>query len=151
MLKWVTTLLIFRTKSIRSKTLACRMTAIDGKGVVSDVSSGSMIYEPIMEDGVFRFDCSSDDRTSAFPSISFVNPNVRETPLMIQKGPSFTPTYERTLGQQIVQLELPVGTTFYGTGEVGGQFERTGKRVFTWNTSAWGYGPSTTSLYQSHP
>ncbi|KAK9669054.1 hypothetical protein RND81_13G106000 [Saponaria officinalis] len=141
----------FRTKSIRSKTLACRMAAIDGKGVVSDVSSGSMIYEPIMEDGVFRFDCSSDDRTSAFPSISFVNPNVRETPLIIQKGPSFTPTYERTLGQQIVQLELPVGTTFYGTGEVGGQLERTGKRVFTWNTDAWGYGPSTTSLYQSHP
>lgn len=24
-------------------------------------------------------------------------------------------------------------------------------QVFTWNTDAWGYGPETTSLYQSHP
>jgi len=24
-------------------------------------------------------------------------------------------------------------------------------QVFTWNTDAWGYGPGTTSLYQSHP
>lgn len=24
-------------------------------------------------------------------------------------------------------------------------------QVFTWNTDAWGFGPGTTSLYQSHP
>jgi len=24
-------------------------------------------------------------------------------------------------------------------------------QIFTWNTTAWGYGPETTSLYQSHP
>lgn len=24
-------------------------------------------------------------------------------------------------------------------------------QVFTWNTDAYGYGPGTTSLYQSHP
>ena len=24
-------------------------------------------------------------------------------------------------------------------------------QVFTWNTDAWGYGPGTTPLYQSHP
>lgn len=23
--------------------------------------------------------------------------------------------------------------------------------MFTWNTDAWGYGPGTTPLYQSHP
>ncbi|CAH2056810.1 unnamed protein product [Thlaspi arvense] len=47
--------------------------------------------------------------------------------------------------------ELPRGTSFYGTGEVSGKLERTGKRVFTWNTDAYGYGSGTTSLYQSHP
>lgn len=79
----------------------------------------------------------------------------------------------------LVLVQLPVGTSFYGTGEVSGQLERTGKRVsfvlnffkipivkhisalknlmflflqiFTWNTDAYGYGPGTTSLYQSHP
>lgn len=24
-------------------------------------------------------------------------------------------------------------------------------QILTWNTDAWGYGPGTTSLYQSHP
>ncbi|XP_050374651.1 uncharacterized protein LOC126792229 [Argentina anserina] len=65
--------------------------------------------------------------------------------------PSYIPKFECLLGKQIVKLELPVGTSLYGTGEVSGQLERTGKRVFTWNMDAWGYGSGTTSLYQSHP
>ncbi|KAJ0020657.1 hypothetical protein Pint_31284 [Pistacia integerrima] len=89
----------------------------EGKVITADAISGDMIFQPILEDGVFRFDCSADDRDAAYPSLSF----------------------------------LPVGTSFYGTGEVSGQLERTGKRIFTWNTDAWGYGPGTTSLYQSHP
>ncbi|CAL2258364.1 unnamed protein product [Prunus armeniaca] len=73
------------------------MADYEGKAVATDVTSGSMIFEPVIEDG------------------------------------------------------LPVGTSLYGTGEVSRQLERTGKRVFTWNTDAWGYGSGTTSLYQSHP
>lgn len=127
------------------------MAETDAKGAASDARSGKMIYEPILEEGVFRFDCSSDDRKVAFPSLSFVDAKVRETSLKSKKAPSYLPTFECSQGQQIVQLELPVGTSFYGTGEVSGPLERTGKRVFTWNTDAWGYGPGTTSLYQSHP
>jgi len=48
-------------------------------------------------------------------------------------------------------FKLPTGTSFYGTGEIGGPAERSGKRVYTWNTDAWGYNQNTTSLYQSHP
>ncbi|XP_052211449.1 uncharacterized protein LOC127814178 isoform X2 [Diospyros lotus] len=119
---------------------------------VTDVKSGKMIFEPILEEGIFRFDCSVDDRDAAFPSLSFVNPEKRDRPLMSShKVPSYTPTFKCVLGQQIVEIELPTCTSFYGTGEVSGQLERTGKRVFTWNTDAWGYGPGTTSLYQSHP
>ncbi|CAK9179426.1 unnamed protein product [Ilex paraguariensis] len=128
------------------------MAEYEGMTVTSDVKSGNMVFEPILEEGVFRFDCSADDRNAAFPSLSFVNPKDRETPIMTtDKAPSFTPTFECVLGQQIVNLQLPAGTSFYGTGEVSGQLERTGKRVFTWNTDSWGYGPGTTSLYQSHP
>uniref|UniRef100_A0A803L6D3 Uncharacterized protein n=1 Tax=Chenopodium quinoa TaxID=63459 RepID=A0A803L6D3_CHEQI len=142
---------VCRIKKSCCYKLACSMEGIDRKGMTSDVCSGTMIYEPILEEGVFRFDCSSDDRNAAFPSLSFVNSKVRDTPLMSDKLPFYIPTFECTLGQQVVQLQLPVGTSFYGTGEVSGQLERTGKRVFTWNTDAWGYGPGTTSLYQSHP
>ncbi|KAL7159773.1 hypothetical protein ABFS83_01G050300 [Erythranthe nasuta] len=116
------------------------------------VGLGQMIFEPILEERVFRFDCSEDDRNAAFPSISFVNPKIRDTPITNpQKTPTHIPTFERLTGQQIVNIEFPPSTSFYGTGEVSGQLERTGKRVFTWNTDAWGYGAGTTSLYQSHP
>ncbi|KAF5753750.1 putative alpha-glucosidase [Helianthus annuus] len=130
--------------------LGCKMG--ESAGTSMEVKPGQMVYEPILEEGVFRFDCSADARNSSFPSLSFVNPKERDTPLVhIHKTPSYIPTYEFVADQQIVYFELPAGTSFYGTGEVSGQLERTGKRVFTWNTDAWGYGSGTTSLYQSHP
>ncbi|KAI3812633.1 hypothetical protein L1987_17344 [Smallanthus sonchifolius] len=123
-----------------------------GTSMAGEVKPGQMVFEPILEEGVFRFDCSADARNSSFPSLSFVNPKERDTPLVhIHKAPSYIPAFEIVAEQQIVYFEFPAGTSFYGTGEVSGQLERTGKRVFTWNTDAWGYGSGTTSLYQSHP
>ncbi|KAJ7943956.1 Alpha-glucosidase [Quillaja saponaria] len=145
---------IFRKKRLSEKhckRLISKMVSSEGQAVTADVTSGTMIFEPILEDGVFRFNCSTNDRDAAFPSFSFVSSSVRDTPITSQKIPLYTPTFECIPGQQVVKLELPVGTSFYGSGEVSGQLERTGKRVFTWNTDAWGYGPGTTSLYQSHP
>lgn len=74
----------------------------------SDVRSGNMIFEPILDDGVFRFDCSVDDREAAYPSVSFVNSRDRETPITTHnhKVPSYTPTFECLLEQQVVQLEV---------------------------------------------
>ncbi|KAF5735631.1 neutral alpha-glucosidase C [Tripterygium wilfordii] len=123
----------------------------EAMAVSEDAVSGNMIYQPILKNGVFRFDCSAEDRLAAFPSLSFKNSKDRDTPITGHEVPSYTPIFECLMGQQIVKLELPAGTSFYGTGEVSGQLERSGKRVFTWNTDAWGYGPGTTSLYQSHP
>ncbi|XP_058189003.1 uncharacterized protein LOC131306639 isoform X1 [Rhododendron vialii] len=141
-----------RKKRINKRLVVSNMAELEATAVTSDMESGNMIFEPILEEGVFRFDCSPDHRNAALPSVSFVNSKDRDTPMMgSQQVPSYTPTFECVHGQQIVQLELPIGTSFYGTGEVSGQLERTGKRVFTWNTDAWGYGPGTTSLYQSHP
>ncbi|KAI3713674.1 hypothetical protein L1987_72257 [Smallanthus sonchifolius] len=123
-----------------------------GTSMAAEVKPGQMVFEPILEEGVFRFDCSADARNSSFPSLSFVDPKDRDTPLVhLHKTPSYIPAFETVAEQQIVYFELPAGTSFYGTGEVSGQLERTGKRVFTWNTDAWGYGSGTTSLYQSHP
>ncbi|CAO2827333.1 unnamed protein product, partial [Amaranthus hypochondriacus] len=82
------------------------MAEIDKDGVTSDVYARNMVYEPILEEGVFRFDCTSDDRSDAFPSLSFANPKVRDIPLMNEKRPSYIPTFERTQGQQIVLLQV---------------------------------------------
>ncbi|KDP39742.1 hypothetical protein JCGZ_02762 [Jatropha curcas] len=148
----------FRSSRIRKKRLDTKLTLLvsrmadhEKKTVTSDVISGDMIFEPILEDGIFRFDCFGDDRLAACPSISFINTRDRDTPINNHSVPLYIPTFECLLGKLIVKLEFPNGTSFYGTGEVSGPLERTGKRVFTWNTDAWGYGPGTTSLYQSHP
>ncbi|KMZ74955.1 alpha-glucosidase, family GH31 [Zostera marina] len=113
--------------------------------------SGDMIFEPILEEGVFRFDCSAKDRQAAFPSFSFVQSKLRDTTITSHQLPQYVPVCKCIDGQQIVNIQLPDGTSFYGTGEVGGHLERTGKRIFTWNTDTWGYGSETTSLYQTHP
>ncbi|KAL2348795.1 hypothetical protein Fmac_002795 [Flemingia macrophylla] len=141
-----------RRKEFRGK-LVSKMANYEGQAVTSgsEVRSGNMIYEPILGDGVFRFDCSLEDKDAAYPSFSFVNSRDRDTPITTHKVPLYTPTFECLLDQQVVKLELPVGSSLYGTGEASGQLERTGKRVFTWNTDAYGFGPGTTSLYQSHP
>ncbi|KAK4422453.1 Alpha-glucosidase 2 [Sesamum alatum] len=132
--------------------IVSKMAGYEGTALNSETQSGKMIFEPILEEGVFRFDCSADDRNAAFPSISFENSKVRDTPIVnVHKVPTYIPSFECVLGQQIVTIEFPPNTSFYGTGEVSGQLERTGKRIFTWNTDAWGYGAGTTSLYQSHP
>ncbi|KAJ6946656.1 hypothetical protein NC651_001381 [Populus alba x Populus x berolinensis] len=139
-------------KKLSCRGLMSKMADHDqAKVVAADVVSGDMIFQPILEDGIFRFDCSAEARAASYPSLSFIRSKDRDTPIMSHSVPSYTPTYECVSGKQTVKFEFPDGTTFYGTGEVSGQLERTGKRVFTWNTDAWGYGPGTTSLYQSHP
>lgn len=72
----------------------------------SDVVSGDMIFEPVLEEGVFRFDCSASDRQAAYPSLSFVNGKDRDTPISTHMRPLYTPTYQCARGQQIVKLEV---------------------------------------------
>ncbi|KAH9291996.1 hypothetical protein KI387_042818, partial [Taxus chinensis] len=91
-------------------------------------------------------------RKMRFKAYLFLDPKFRDTlEVSINKVPDYIPSCECVHGQQVVTIELPHGSSLYGTGEASGSLERTGKRVFTWNTDAWGYGDSTTSLYQSHP
>ncbi|KAF9597923.1 hypothetical protein IFM89_022625 [Coptis chinensis] len=92
-----------------------------------------MVFEPVLEEGVFRFDSSGSDRDAASPSLSFTDTKLRDTPIMTtHEVPVYTPTFDCMNGQQIVSIELPTGTSFYGTGEVSGQLERTGKRSHPW-------------------
>lgn len=86
--------------------MIARMADYKGKVITTDDVSGDMIFQPILEDGVFRFDCSVDDRGAACPSLSFVNNKDRDMPIMTHKAPLYTPTYKSHMDQQIVQLEV---------------------------------------------
>ncbi|WVZ62870.1 hypothetical protein U9M48_012563 [Paspalum notatum var. saurae] len=119
-------------------------------------ASGEMVWVRVLEEGVFRFDASEAARAAAAPSLSFADPRRREAPREGSDAPAVIPTCQVAVAAvgddvQEVVVKLPSGTSFYGTGEASGPLERTGKRVVTWNTDAWGYGQGTPSLYQSHP
>ncbi|CAA7012973.1 unnamed protein product [Microthlaspi erraticum] len=135
----------------KGKKSIVRMTVSGDSSETVEMAPKGMIFEPILEQGVFRFDCSVEHKKAAFPSVSFKNSKDREVPIISHDVPSYVPAFDCIHEQQVVTFEFSPGTSFYGTGEVGGQLERTGKRVFTWNSDAWGYGAGTTSLYQSHP
>lgn len=91
--------------STTTKTSASKMT--DQKtGSVDADSSGDMIFEPILEEGVFRFDCSATDRDEAFPSLSFVHTKYRDTPIKSHAVPLHIPAFKKLLGHQIVKLEV---------------------------------------------
>ncbi|CAM6098678.1 unnamed protein product [Calypogeia fissa] len=137
----------------RSKSRFIR--ASSGLGASQMAPAKKMVSMPILQEGVFRFDASEGARKQAHPSVSFVEREIRETPLKIENGaphePAFIPQCRIENGVQTITMKFPAGTSFYGTGEVSGPLERTGRRIFGWNSDAWGYGPSTTALYQTHP
>uniref|UniRef100_A0A0D9WY37 Uncharacterized protein n=1 Tax=Leersia perrieri TaxID=77586 RepID=A0A0D9WY37_9ORYZ len=118
---------------------------------MASAAAAEMAWMRVLEEGVFRFDASEAARAAAGPSISFVDPRRREAARDGADCPAVVPACHLAGDVQKVLIKLPGGTSFYGTGEASGPLERTGKRVFTWNTDAWGFGPGTTSLYQSHP
>lgn len=91
-------------KELISRGLTSKMA--DYKEKTADVTSGDMIFQPILEDGIFRFDCSANDRDAAFPSLSFINSKDRDKPITGHKVPLYTPTFEFPFGRQIVKIEV---------------------------------------------
>ncbi|GAQ86902.1 Glucosidase II catalytic (alpha) subunit and related enzymes [Klebsormidium nitens] len=114
-----------------------------------------MLPMSILEEHVLRWDADEASRKHAFPSLSFADATKRETALeggaTGRHGAAFVPRCKEKNDMQITEMEFPLGTSFYGGGEVSGPLERSGTRIFAWNTDAWGYGRATSSLYQSHP
>lgn len=85
------------------RRLVSKMAAAD---VISGNSYHNMLYRPILEDGVFRFDVSANDSEAAYPSISFVTSKDRDIPIMTDSFPTYTPTYQCLNGKQTVKLEV---------------------------------------------
>lgn len=94
------------SKKSLTERLVSKMANHKGKEVTADVTSGNMVFEPILENGVFRFDCSANDRDAAYPSFSFVDSKVRDTAVIDHRVPSYIPDFKCQLGQQIVNFEV---------------------------------------------
>lgn len=114
--------------------------------------AGAVHADPIAErigDGVVRFWPDSAARATAPPSIAV-------TPARPALGPApadfpARPEFRSEQGARIARLDVPYGTSLYGTGEVAGPLERNGRTTRCWNTDAYGYDQHSPSLYQSHP
>lgn len=62
------------------------------------------------------------------------------------------PTFEKLPdGRHRVVVEMPAGTSFYGTGLSTGPLLRNGWEIELWNSDVPGYSLRNRSLYQSHP
>ena len=72
-----------------------------------------MTFEPILEEGVFRFDCSVNVRDAVPPSISFLNTNDRAISIYSEKVPLYTPTFACRSEKQVVKLEVSYLISFW--------------------------------------
>ena len=130
--------------TMKKTTLLALVVLVLAAGVVAEPE---VVYS--LGPGSFVFFADAAAREEALPSYMLAAPpDLRpvEGPL-----PSVWPTFERAGGLHVVRIVVPPGTSFYGTGEVGGPLLRNGRTVTTWNTDAYGYSMESRSLYQSHP
>lgn len=115
---------------------------------LASVARGEPVAESIGMD-IVRFWPDDSARRDALPSVTLNPPRPSLGPA--PESWRLRPRFKAERGGLIVRIETEPGTSLYGTGEVGGPLERTGRRVVTWNTDAFGFDSQTESLYQSHP
>lgn len=82
------------------------MTVSGDSSETVEIGSTDMIFEPILEHGVFRFDCSVEHKKAAFPSVSFKNSKDREVPIISHDVPAYIPTCACLQDQQVVTFEV---------------------------------------------
>lgn len=72
--------------------------------------STNVVWLPIFEEAVFRFDQSDDARKGAAPCFSFTNSRLREEAIDVssfkKKTPTFVPQFSTEKGQQVVTLQV---------------------------------------------
>jgi len=106
---------------------------------------------PVVETPASRvavFYASPEARSAALPSVALLGSR-RGTEG--DGGVALRPEFAMADGRQVVTLQVPAGTSLYGTGEVSGPLLRNGRTVTLWNSDVYGYDAKTPALYQSHP
>jgi len=99
--------------------------------------------------GVARFIAAGVAEGSLPPSFALVKKldDLGPTPAAFAPVPRF----EAAADRYAARIEVPAGTSLYGTGEIAGPLLRNGRVTETWNTDQPGYGARHHRLYQSHP
>jgi alpha-glucosidase len=100
-------------------------------------------------DRMVRFWPDAAARARALPSLALAYERA-ELPGAAEEPPT-RPSFPPAPGGVMARIEVPRGTSLYGTGEVAGPLLRNGRTVTLWNTDAYGWDDATPSLYQSHP
>jgi len=115
------------------------------------ISASAQPIAHTIGEGIIRFDASAEAKAGALPSLSFESSGDRETDKVFANVTDRAPVFGRTPdGMVTVTIDLPEGTSLYGTGEVPGRLLRNGRVTTTWNTDSYAYNNQSPSLYQSH-
>jgi len=121
-------------------------------GLLAAAARLAAAVEPVVESlgpGAFVFHADAAARAAALPSYVLAAPPAPRP--VAGAGPTVRPVFSTDGGRHGFRIDTPPGTSFYGTGEVGGPLLRNGRISVTWNTDAYGYSMEAPSLYQSHP
>lgn len=120
--------------------------------MLAGLSTSALAAEPpvgeLLTPGVSRFFANAQAREDALPSYAIAKETGPGQPLA---SATITPEFSQSNGKQRATIRITPGTSLYGTGEVTGPLLRNGRVITCWNTDAYGYDDSATSLYKSHP
>ena len=132
-----------------NKLLICTMLlSLAGFGCAS-ARNVKLAKEVLVGEGIAKFE------PKGFNAPSMVSFALKEEPEEIGALPAdwaLIPQIYFNDGKAGAYVNIPEGTSLYGTGEVTGPLLRNGKTIKLWNTDSGAYGvDGGTRLYQSHP
>ncbi len=106
----------------------------------------------VIGEGIVRYDASLDARQNRRPSFALVQPFMAYgdvDPDDMAISPDYSVDTES--GRTVASIDIPEGTSLYGTGMCAGPLLRNGFVTETWNLDAFGYGLGDPNLYTSQP
>jgi len=106
----------------------------------------------VIGDGIIRYDASLEARQNRRPSIALVQPFTAigdVNPDNMAISPEYS--MDSGSGRTVASIDIPEGTSLYGTGMCAGPLLRNGFVTETWNLDAFGYGLGDPNLYTSQP
>jgi len=106
----------------------------------------------VIGEGIVRFDASHEARDMRKPSHALAH-RFESLGDLIAGDLAVAPEYsvDSASGRTVAAIEIPEGTSLYGTGMCAGPLLRNGFVTETWNFDAFGYGLGDPNLYTSHP
>ncbi|PTN09587.1 TIM-barrel domain-containing protein [Mangrovibacterium marinum] len=114
------------------------------------VSCGETKRQAQIGDGIAIYYPGNFIPERVLPSMALLEEPVEKG--SVSSGMKIKPEFYQENGKNCARIAVDEGTDLYGTGEVAGDLNRTGKEVTLWNTDNYTYAKDEGKrLYQSHP